>query len=54
VRVTGRTTLGKLSIEGETTDKVNLGETGKEVTIGSGAASLDVECTMGNVRVSAG
>jgi hypothetical protein len=54
VRVTGRTTLGKLSIEGESTDKVNLGQTGKEVTIGSGEGSLDVECTMGNVRVSAG
>jgi hypothetical protein len=53
VRVTGRTTLGKLSIEGESTDKLNLGQSGKEVTIGSGEGSLDVECTMGNVRVSA-
>jgi hypothetical protein len=52
VRVTARTTLGKVSIEGEGTDKVNLGQTGKDVTVGSGAGSLDVECTMGNVRVA--
>ena len=53
VRVHARSTLGKVSIEGESTDRVNLGQTGKEVTVGSGAGSLDVECTMGNVRVSA-
>jgi hypothetical protein len=53
VRVTARTTLGKVSIEGEGADKVIAGQTGKDVTIGSGAGSLDVECTMGNVRVSA-
>jgi hypothetical protein len=53
VRVTARSTLGKVSIEGASVDRVNLGQTGKEVTLGSGAGSLDVECTMGNVRVSA-
>lgn len=53
VRVTARTTLGKVSIDGEGTEKVNLGQSGKDVTLGSGAGSLDVECTMGNVRVSA-
>jgi len=53
VRVTARTTLGKVTCEGEATDKVSLGQTGKDVTFGSGAGTLDVECTMGNVRVSA-
>jgi hypothetical protein len=53
VRVTARTTLGKVTIEGASTDEMNLGQTGKDVTIGSGAGSLDVECTMGTVRVSA-
>ena len=53
VRVTARTTLGKVSIAGEGADRVEMGETNKDVCIGSGAGSLDVECTMGNVRVSA-
>ena len=53
VRVTARTTLGKVSIEGAGSDQVSLGDTGRDVTIGSGAASLDLECTMGNVRVTA-
>lgn len=53
VRVTARTTLGKVSIEGEGAEKVIAGQTSKDVTIGSGAGSLEVECTMANVRVSA-
>jgi hypothetical protein len=53
VRVTARTTLGKVSIEGEGSDGVVLGQTSKDATIGSGAGTLDIECTMGNVRVSA-
>ena len=53
VRVTARTTLGKLSIDTEGSDQVVIGQTGKDVTVGAGAGSLDIECTMGNVRVSA-
>ena len=53
VRVTARSTMGKVTCEGEATDKVSLGQTGKDVTFGSGDGSLDVECTMGNVRISA-
>lgn len=53
VRITAKTTLGKVSLEGDGIDKASLGQTGKEVTVGAGASSLDVECTMGNVRVSA-
>jgi hypothetical protein len=32
---------------------VLLGQSAKQVTVGSGEGSLDVDCTMGNVRVSA-
>src|ERR1700730_746292 len=47
VRVTARSTLGKVSCEGEAADKVvSLGQSGKDVTFGSGEGSLDVECTM--------
>jgi hypothetical protein len=53
VRVTARTTLGKVRIDNEGSDQVILGQTGKDVTVGEGAGSLDIECTMGNVRVSA-
>lgn len=53
VRVTARTTLGKVRIDSEGSEQVMLGQTGKDVTVGTGAASLDIECTMGNVRVSA-
>jgi hypothetical protein len=53
VRVTAHTTLGKVSIGGETGESVSLGQSGKEVTIGAGKASLEIECTMGNVKVSA-
>src|ERR1700674_1890500 len=34
VRITARTTLGKVTCEGEATDKVSLGQTGKDVTFG--------------------
>lgn len=53
VRVTARTTLGKVSLEGEGIEKATVEQGGKDVTVGTGASSLDVECTMGNVRVSA-
>ena len=53
VRITARTTMGKIGIEGEGTERANVAQAGKEVTIGSGASTLDVECTMGNVKVTA-
>lgn len=52
VRVTARTTLGKVSIDGAGTDKVDVGQTGRDVLVGSGSGALDIDCTMGNVRVS--
>ena len=53
VKVTARTTMGKVAVESGANEPVLLGQSGKEVTVGSGASSLDIECTMGNVRVSA-
>jgi len=53
VRVTARTTLGKVAVDGGGGEQIILGQSGKEVTVGSGAGTLDIECTMGNVRVSA-
>src|SRR6185312_239720 len=52
-RVTARTTMGKVAIDVDGKEPVVLGSSGKEVTIGSGRGSLDIDCTMGNVRVSA-
>jgi hypothetical protein len=53
VRVTARTTMGKVAIDIGGSEPVVLGQNGREVTVGSGQATLDIECTMGNVRVSA-
>jgi len=53
VKVTARTTMGKVAVESGAGDPVMLGQSGREVTVGAGAGSLDIECTMGNVRVSA-
>ena len=52
VRITTRTTIGKVSIEGEKDERGAVGPYGREVIIGSGAATLDVECTMGSVKVA--
>jgi len=53
VQVTARTTMGKVAVDSGGGEPVILGSSGKEVTVGSGAGSLDIECTMGNVRISA-
>lgn len=45
VRINARATLGKVVLEGDAM---------KNGAVGSGAASLDIDCTMGNVRVGAG
>jgi len=52
VRITAHTTIGKVAIEGDRTELGGGGRSAREVTIGSGAATLAIECTMGNVRVS--
>ena len=53
VRISTRTTLGKVAIEGAGTDRAGIAPGGREVTIGSGAGTLEVECTMGSVKVTA-
>jgi hypothetical protein len=53
VKVMARTTMGKVAVDSGGDEHVFLGQSGREVTIGAGAATLDIECTMGNVRVSA-
>jgi hypothetical protein len=44
--------MGKVAVDAKGEQTV-LGQSGREVTVGAGAASLDIECTMGNVRISA-
>lgn len=53
VTVNARTTLGKVAVESGGDEAIILGQSGKAVKVGSGAGTLDIECTMGNVRVSA-
>jgi hypothetical protein len=45
VRISARTTLGKVAIEGDAV---------KNGAVGGAAGTLDIECNMGNVRVVAG
>ncbi|HET7466972.1 MAG TPA: hypothetical protein VFL29_09905 [Candidatus Dormibacteraeota bacterium] len=52
VKITARTTMGKVAIEDESGERAIAGHGGKEVTVGAGAGTLDIEGTMGNVRVS--
>lgn len=50
VRVTARTSLGKLALyKGSEQTAATSGK--REVTFGSGQATLDIDCTMGNVAV---
>ena len=53
VRISARSTMGRVAIEGPGAERAGAARSGRDVTIGSGAATLDVECTMGNVKVSA-
>ncbi|OLD49450.1 MAG: hypothetical protein AUI42_07795 [Actinobacteria bacterium 13_1_40CM_2_65_8] len=53
VKVTARTTMGKVAVDSGGAEPMFLGQSGKEVTVGTGEGSLDIDCTMGNVRVSA-
>lgn len=52
VRMTARSTLGKVAVEGAGIEK-GSGDATRSVTIGSGTATLDIDCTMGSVRVNA-
>ena len=52
VRVTAHTTMGKIAIEGNGAELGGAGRSAREVTIGSGAGTLAIDCTMGSVKVS--
>src|ERR1700687_3275183 len=50
VRIKARTTLGKVSVDG---DKQNWDyKPEREVVVGGGAGTLDIDCTMGTVKVT--
>ena len=51
VRIGARTQLGKLVLEGAGAQTSASGSD-KRLTVGAGAASLDINCEMGNVRVT--
>jgi hypothetical protein len=51
VRISARAQLGKVAIERPGGGPL-LGGGGKLVTVGAGEGTLDLECTMGNVKVS--
>jgi hypothetical protein len=51
VRIAARSTLGDVSIDGA---DIRPGGSDREVLIGSGAGTLELECTMGDIKVNAG
>ena len=53
VRITAKATMGKVQVEGGGTARPASGDDGKAVTVGSGSGTLDIDCTMGSVRVNA-
>jgi hypothetical protein len=50
VRISAHSTMGKVAIDGAARA---MAQGGREVTIGPGAATLEVDCTMGSVKVTA-
>ena len=53
VRITARASLGKVTVDGENGGSTwTIGSGMREAVIGDGAATLAVEASMGNVRVS--
>ena len=51
VRVSARSTLGRISADSEGEGVVMLGENGKQVTFGSGKGTLNIDTTMGSVKL---
>jgi hypothetical protein len=52
VRITAHTTMGKVAIEGAHEGRDAAANSGRDVIVGSGAATLDVQCTLGSVKVT--
>lgn len=53
VRITAHTTMGRVAIEGSHDHRDSAAKTARDVIIGSGAGTLDIQCTMGSVKVTA-
>ena len=53
VRINASTNMGDVTIEGPGTLGAAAGSVGKVVTIGGGAGTLDLDCTLGDVKVVA-
>jgi hypothetical protein len=49
VRINARSTMGKVAIEGD-----GIRKDASQVTIGRGEGTLDLDCTMGNIKVVVG
>jgi hypothetical protein len=54
VRITARTSLGKIRIEGDGISQSVDNRESRSTTVGGGAGTLDMECSMGNVQVVIG
>lgn len=52
VRIAAHATMGKISLDGAGAEAWKPSRNGREAVIGEGRAALDVEATMGNVRIS--
>ena len=50
VRITARSTMGDITIDGPGVASLVRGSSG-EVTVGGGAGTLEAECTMGNIKL---
>ena len=51
VRITARSNMGDIKIEGDQANTV-VARSGREVTIGGGAATLDAECALGSITLT--
>ncbi len=53
VRITAKATMGRVSVDGGRDVTTHHGGAVREVMVGSGSATLDIDCTMGSVRINA-
>lgn len=53
VRITAKATMGKVQVDGSATARSASGDNAKAVTVGAGTGTLDIDCTMGSVKVYA-
>ncbi len=49
VRINARSTMGKVAIDGD-----GIRKDATQVTVGAGEGTLDLDCTMGNIKVTVG